>query len=150
MSSCTGAVMPTASRPGRPASWSGVCTGSAIGGAFFGESMFSRITDASKIALVDLVDRLRRGGYVLLDTQFLTEHLQRFGAVEITRTDYRARLRRALSVRASFPKDAYPSAGGGPGATGAGGGTGASGSGSSGSAHSDHPDIVDRMLKRRE
>jgi leucyl/phenylalanyl-tRNA--protein transferase len=110
--------------------------GLAIGGAFFGESMFSRVPDASKIALVDLVDRLRRGGFVLLDTQFVTDHLQRFGAVEISRTVYRSRLRRALTVAARFPGDAYPSAGGGPDAAGCGGCTGTSGSGSTGSAHS--------------
>ena len=55
--------------------------GVALGAAFFGESMFSRETDASKVALVALVDRLKRGGFTLLDTQFLTEHLSRFGAV---------------------------------------------------------------------
>lgn len=109
--------------------------GLALGGAFFGESMFSRVTDASKIALVDLVERLRAGGFTLLDAQFLTAHLQRFGAVEISRTAYLTRLRRAMRLDAVFPVAGYPSGGGGPevaGGDAAGGGTG---SGSSGSAH---------------
>lgn len=76
--------------------------GISLGGAFFGESMFSRETDASKIALCHLVARLRRGGFVLLDAQFMTEHLARFGAVEIPREDYHARLAAALTVRAEF------------------------------------------------
>ncbi|MFQ5984123.1 MAG: leucyl/phenylalanyl-tRNA--protein transferase [Alphaproteobacteria bacterium] len=76
--------------------------GVALGGAFFGESMFSRITDASKVALVHLVERLRRGGYHLLDTQFLTEHLARFGAIEVTRGDYRRLLTKALATKARF------------------------------------------------
>jgi leucyl/phenylalanyl-tRNA--protein transferase len=77
--------------------------GVALGGAFFGESMFSTATDASKVALVHLVARLRAGGYVLLDTQFVTDHLARFGAVEIPRADYRRRLDAALTVEARFP-----------------------------------------------
>ena len=76
--------------------------GVSLGGAFFGESMFSRATDASKVALVHLVDRLRAGGYVLLDAQFLTDHLARFGAVEIARPEYLDRLDAALKVRADF------------------------------------------------
>ena len=79
--------------------------GVSLGGAFFGESMFSRATDASKIALADLVTRLVRGGYVLLDTQFITDHLARFGAVEISRQDYRRRLSAALSISAVFPTE---------------------------------------------
>lgn len=71
--------------------------GVAIAGAFFGESMFHRATDASKIALVALVDRLRDRGFTLLDTQWITPHLARFGAAEISRTEYLARLDRALS-----------------------------------------------------
>jgi len=111
--------------------------GLALGGAFFGESMFSRVPDASKIALVDLVERLRRGGFVLLDTQFVTEHLQRFGAIEITRPVYRTRLRRALALAAHFPVEpAHPSAGGASGKSGAGTGGGTSGPGSSGSVQS--------------
>ncbi len=76
--------------------------GVVIGGAFFGESMFHRVTDASKLALVYLIERIRRRGFTLLDVQFLTEHLQRFGAVEIPRTQYEHRLRRALSLGCSF------------------------------------------------
>ena len=77
--------------------------GVALGGAFFGESMFSRETDASKVALVHLVARLKRGGFTLLDTQFVTKHLERFGAVEISRDVYRKHLTEALKHRASFP-----------------------------------------------
>ncbi len=74
--------------------------GVALGGAFFGESMFSRETDASKVALVHLVGRLIAGGFTLLDTQFLTAHLARFGTIEIPRAEYLARLRRAIAVQA--------------------------------------------------
>ena len=77
--------------------------GVSIGAAFFGESMFSRITDASKVALVHLAARLWLGSYRLLDTQFLTPHLARFGGVEITRARYRRLLADALAYRASFP-----------------------------------------------
>jgi leucyl/phenylalanyl-tRNA---protein transferase len=76
--------------------------GVTIGGLFAGESMFSRATDSSKIALVHLVERLRAGGFTLLDTQFMTEHLRRFGAVEIARAEYQTRLRRALGAITSF------------------------------------------------
>ncbi len=76
----------------------GVC----IGGAFFGESMFSRATDASKIALAHLVARLRRGGYRLLDTQFVTSHLEQFGVTEVGRSEYQAILSSALAADASF------------------------------------------------
>jgi leucyl/phenylalanyl-tRNA--protein transferase len=76
--------------------------GVALQGAFFGESMFSRRTDASKVALVHLVARLIAGGFALLDTQFLTEHLSRFGAEEIPRREYEKRLARALRLDASF------------------------------------------------
>lgn len=76
--------------------------GVSLGGAFFGESMFSRETDASKTALVHLIARLRRGGYTLLDTQFVTQHLTRFGAIEIPRRDYRKRLEAALITPAEF------------------------------------------------
>jgi leucyl/phenylalanyl-tRNA--protein transferase len=79
--------------------------GVALGGAFFGESMFSRVTDASKVALVHLVARLRLGGFRLLDTQFVTEHLRRFGAIEIPRAEYRRRLAAALRARAYFRVD---------------------------------------------
>ena len=76
----------------------GVC----IGGAFFGESMFSRATDASKLALAHLTDHLARQGFRLFDTQFLTEHLATLGAVEISRAVYHRQLTRALAVRADF------------------------------------------------
>lgn len=70
--------------------------------AFFGESMFSRETDASKVALVALVERLRTGGFVLLDAQFLTDHLRQFGAIEVPRDHYRRLLARALESDAAF------------------------------------------------
>jgi leucyl/phenylalanyl-tRNA--protein transferase len=76
--------------------------GVSLGAAFFGESMFSRATDASKIALAELVMRLRRGGFQLLDTQFTTPHLSRFGVVEIPREDYRRLLTKAVSGSAEF------------------------------------------------
>ncbi len=78
--------------------------GVAIGGAFFGESMFSLLQNASKLALVALVEQLKKGGFLLLDTQFLTPHLVQFGAVEITRSDYLDLLERALGVNARFPQ----------------------------------------------
>jgi leucyl/phenylalanyl-tRNA--protein transferase len=73
-----------------------------LGGAFFGESMFHRVTDASKVALVSLVDRLDRRGFVLLDTQWVTPHLEQFGAIEIPRDDYLRRLARALARDCAF------------------------------------------------
>jgi leucyl/phenylalanyl-tRNA--protein transferase len=76
--------------------------GISIGGAFFGESMFSRDRDASKVALVHLVVRLRKSGFLLLDTQFVTPHLQRFGAVEIGRPEYRQRLAKAIAAPVRF------------------------------------------------
>ncbi|MCC6717953.1 MAG: leucyl/phenylalanyl-tRNA--protein transferase [Acetobacteraceae bacterium] len=76
--------------------------GVALGGAFFGESMFSRVTDASKVALVHLVARLRLGGFVLLDTQFVTSHLTRFGAIEIPRDSYKLLLASALEAPAAW------------------------------------------------
>jgi leucyl/phenylalanyl-tRNA--protein transferase len=77
--------------------------GVAIGSAFFGESMFSRATDASKVSLVHLAARLRLGGYRLLDTQFLTPHLAQFGGIEVSRAHYHRLLAQALGYRASFP-----------------------------------------------
>jgi leucyl/phenylalanyl-tRNA--protein transferase len=77
--------------------------GVAIGGAFFGESMFSRVTDASKVALVHLVALLRTGGYRLLDMQFLTPHLAQFGAIEVPRAQYQRLLAEALRYRCGFP-----------------------------------------------
>jgi leucyl/phenylalanyl-tRNA--protein transferase len=79
--------------------------GVSIGAAFFGESMFSRADDASKVALVELVARLRHGGYRLLDTQFLTPHLARFGGIEVSRARYRALLAAAIAYRAVFPAE---------------------------------------------
>ena len=76
--------------------------GVRIGGAFFGESMFTRQRDASKCALAALVARLRVGGFVLLDTQFLTDHLASFGTREVSARAYRARLGSALEVSADF------------------------------------------------
>lgn len=86
--------------------------GLTIGGAFFGESMFSRRRDASKIALAYLVDRLRIGGFTLFDTQFITPHLASLGAVEIPRDEYHLRLEHALALDADFRRqngtpDAY-------------------------------------------
>lgn len=72
--------------------------GVSLNGAFCGESMFHRVTDASKIALVYLVARLVAGGYVLLDTQFVTDHLSQFGAIEIPRAEYREKLKVALEI----------------------------------------------------
>lgn len=73
-----------------------------IGGAFFGESMFSRLPDASKIALVHLRNRLKAGGFALLDTQFVTDHLRKFGAQEVPRSDYNELLQEALQVEGDF------------------------------------------------
>jgi leucyl/phenylalanyl-tRNA--protein transferase len=79
--------------------------GVSIGGAFFGESMFSRVTNASKVALVHLVARLVDAGFRLLDTQFVTEHLTQFGALEVPRNQYHQMLREALANEAAFPVD---------------------------------------------
>ncbi len=76
--------------------------GVTLGGAFFGESMFSRATDASKVALVHLVERLNARGFTLLDAQFITDHLRTLGAIEISRAEYHQRLDAALAVKASF------------------------------------------------
>ena len=76
--------------------------GVAIGGAFMGESMFSRVSDASKVALVHLMIRLDERGFILLDSQFPTVHLMRFGQALIPRKEYLARLARALQIPAKF------------------------------------------------
>jgi leucyl/phenylalanyl-tRNA---protein transferase len=76
----------------------GVC----MGGAFFGESMFHRVTDASKIALVHLVARLKKGGFILLDAQFQTAHLAQFGAIEVQRKHYLKKLSTALTWQADW------------------------------------------------
>ena len=85
--------------------------GVALGGAFFGESMFSFERDASKIALVHLAARLIHGGFTLLDTQFATDHLRQFGTVEVDRDEFHRQLERALKVQGEFlrlAKDAAP------------------------------------------
>ena len=76
--------------------------GVALGGAFFGESMFHTATDASKIALVTLIERLRDRGFTLLDTQWVTPHLEQFGAIEIPRPDYLQRLEASLPLEVKF------------------------------------------------
>jgi leucyl/phenylalanyl-tRNA--protein transferase len=97
--------------------------GVSIGGAFFGESMFSRVTDASKVALVHLVALMRQGGFRLLDMQFVTDHLSQFGAAEVSRAQYRRLLADALRYRCVFPRGLAGGSGGGVegGAAGAGG-----------------------------
>lgn len=76
--------------------------GVSIGGAFFGESMFHRIRDASKVALAALVDRMQAREFNLLDIQFITSHLQRFGAIEISRDEYLRRLAKAVDLPRTF------------------------------------------------
>jgi leucyl/phenylalanyl-tRNA--protein transferase len=76
--------------------------GVSLGGAFFGESMFSRVRDASKVALVALVERLTQKGFELLDTQFMTPHLARFGAVELPRSEYLKLLKKSIHKHCSF------------------------------------------------
>lgn len=82
--------------------------GVALGGAFFGESMFSFATDASKVALVHLIARLRLGGFRLLDTQFVTTHLAQFGVEEIPRDQYKILLTTALDVDATWLTEIDP------------------------------------------
>ena len=79
--------------------------GVSVGATFFGESMFSRQRDASKVALVHLVARLIKGGFRLLDCQFMTEHLRSFGAIEVPRDDFRALLADAVERAATFQRD---------------------------------------------
>jgi leucyl/phenylalanyl-tRNA--protein transferase len=79
--------------------------GVSIRSAFFGESMFSRTTDASKVALMHLIARLRKGGFRLLDSQFVTDHLRQFGAIEVPRAKYQALLHAALGRDADFYSD---------------------------------------------
>nr|WP_279588498.1 leucyl/phenylalanyl-tRNA--protein transferase [Brevundimonas terrae] len=85
--------------------------GVSLGSAFFGESMFSRMTDASKVALVHLVARLKRGGFTLLDAQFITEHLMQFGAQEIPQSAYLRKLAPALKIKADAASLAHPMSG---------------------------------------
>ena len=83
--------------------------GVALGGAFFGESMFHRETDASKVALCALVERMKERGFVLLDLQWVTPHLATFGAIEIPRREYLKQLRAALKLKCEFAEDiAHP------------------------------------------
>ncbi|MCE5974842.1 leucyl/phenylalanyl-tRNA--protein transferase [Sinirhodobacter sp. WL0062] len=82
--------------------------GITLGGAFFGESMFSRATNASKVALAYTVDRLRVAGFTLFDTQYLTPHLASLGATEIPRAEYRKRLEAGLEIDADFTAPAIP------------------------------------------
>lgn len=82
--------------------------GVALGGAFFGESMFHHVTDASKVALVSLVERLRSRGFTLLDTQWVTPHLRRFGAIEIPRDEYLRRLDVSLRQSPRFSEFSGP------------------------------------------
>jgi len=84
--------------------------GVVIGAVFFGESMFSAVRDASKVALVHLVARLCLGGFQLLDTQFVTAHLAQFGAAEIPREEYKSRLAAALEAPARWIADPHPAA----------------------------------------
>lgn len=84
--------------------------GVALAGAFFGESMFSRVSNASKLALLHLIARLRHGDFVLLDTQFLNPHLVQFGCHEISRENFQKQLRHALTITANMPQDDDPSA----------------------------------------
>jgi leucyl/phenylalanyl-tRNA--protein transferase len=76
--------------------------GVSLGGAFFGESMFHRATDASKVALVALVNRLNERGYELLDTQATTDHLRKFGAIDISADEYLKRLKCAIGKTREF------------------------------------------------
>ncbi|MCT2540082.1 leucyl/phenylalanyl-tRNA--protein transferase [Sedimentimonas flavescens] len=84
--------------------------GITLGGAFFGESMFSRASNASKVALAYTVDRLRLAGFTLFDTQYLTPHLASLGATEVSRAEYRGRLAAALAIDADFTVPPIPDA----------------------------------------
>ena len=92
----------SAGRVGAPGGLAGGVYGVALGGAFFAESMFHRVTDAGKTALVHLVERLRERGFILCDVQWLTPNLQRFGAFEISRDDYLSLLATALAAGVRF------------------------------------------------
>lgn len=113
--------------------------GVTLGAAFFGESMFSRRTDASKVALAWLIHRLRAGGFQLFDTQFLTPHLASLGAEEIPRAEYHKRLQTALQYRATFNPEGYqplPSSVGSAAGSASGGASSTGTSSTSGSARS--------------
>ena len=81
--------------------------GVTLGRAFFGESMFSRRTDASKVCLVHLVERLRQRGFVLLDTQFTTEHLKHFGAIDVPRRKYEIFWKRLCAAGRILPPETF-------------------------------------------
>lgn len=87
--------------------------GVRLGRAFFGESMFSRKTDASKIALVHLVTQMKKSGFILLDTQFTTKHLERFGVIEVPRDEYQFMLEEALIGESKFDTTGYQLSDGG-------------------------------------
>jgi leucyl/phenylalanyl-tRNA--protein transferase len=113
--------------------------GVTLGAAFFGESMFSRRTDASKVALAWLIHRLRAGGFQLFDTQFLTPHLASLGAEEIPRAEYHRRLQTALQHTATFNPEGYqplPSSVGSAAGSASGGASSTGTSSTSGSARS--------------
>ena len=95
-------VIATRSRHGSTAGSSGGLYGVSLGSAFFGESMFSTERDASKVALVYLAARLIHGGFTLLDTQFVTDHLRSFGATEVPRQRYHKLLEQALAGEGDF------------------------------------------------
>ena len=82
--------------------------GLAIGGAFFAESKFHRVRDASKVAVVTLARRLAESGFDLLEVQYLTEHLAQFGTIEVSHREYMRRLEAALAVDARFPTEPIP------------------------------------------
>ena len=105
---CTGSATRIRSRSGRTGALAGGLYGVALGGAFFGESMFSRRRDASKFALIALVARLRAGGFTLLDTQFVTDHLARLGAVEIGRAAYHRAARGGAGAAGALPARCRP------------------------------------------
>ena len=98
MRRCTAWATRIASRHVEDGELVGGLYGVSLGSAFFGESMFSRRTDASKICLVHLVQRLRKQGFVLLDTQFTTEHLKNFGAIDVPKARYEKILARAIAT----------------------------------------------------
>ena len=100
--SCTTSAIAIASRSTTDDALAGGLYGVCLGRAFFGESMFHRARDASKVALVHLVARLRAGGFMLLDTQFVTDHLKTFGAAEVSRRQYHKLLEAALVGEADF------------------------------------------------
>lgn len=107
-----------------------------LGRAFFGESMFSRVRDASKIALVYLIARLKYGGFTLLDTQFVTGHLARFGAIEVSRDRFQRLLETALAPAPGFAPGFAPVGAGGAGGAAAGAGMAGAAAGAGGSSGS--------------